>query len=295
MNNAYPEIQGWAMVGGWPLFTRTLLDEIDPKRMKIVAVDALPVELPYVEKGLAPVLLAQPVYLWGYVSVSTIVDKLVPEQDDPGAAAHGAGARLQGEPRRLGAPAQGLGLHGRAGQVPADGSRARSERGAGGRARPPIVQFERISKRFPGVVALRERLLRGRARDRCHALCGENGAGKSTLGKILAGLYVPDEGQILLDGAPVRFASPRDARAAGIAIVHQEPTFCRNLSVAENLCLAALPRHGPIVDRAALRARAQAILDSVGLVLDVDRPVEHLTPGQRQLLQIAAAAGAGRA
>ena len=77
VDNAYPEIQGWAMVGGWPLFTRTLLDEIDPKRMKIVAVDALPVELPYVEKGLAPVLLAQPVYLWGYVSVSTIVDKLV--------------------------------------------------------------------------------------------------------------------------------------------------------------------------------------------------------------------------
>jgi ribose transport system substrate-binding protein len=77
VNNAYPEIQGWGMVGGWPLFTRTLLDEIDPKRMKIVAVDALPVELPYVEKGLAPVLLAQPVYLWGHVSVSTIVDKLV--------------------------------------------------------------------------------------------------------------------------------------------------------------------------------------------------------------------------
>jgi ribose transport system substrate-binding protein len=77
VNNAYPEIQGWAMVGGWPLFTRTLLDEIDPKRMKIVAVDALPVELPYVEKGLAPVLLAQPTYLWGQVSVSTVVDKLV--------------------------------------------------------------------------------------------------------------------------------------------------------------------------------------------------------------------------
>ena len=77
VDNAYPEIQGWAMVGGWPLFTRTLLDEIDPKRMKIVAVDALPVELPYVEKGLAPVLLAQPVYLWGYVGVSTMVDKLV--------------------------------------------------------------------------------------------------------------------------------------------------------------------------------------------------------------------------
>jgi ribose transport system substrate-binding protein len=77
VNNAYPEIQGWAMVGGWPLFTQTLLKEIDPKRMKIVAVDALPVELPYVEKGLAPVLLAQPTYLWGNVSVNTVFDKVV--------------------------------------------------------------------------------------------------------------------------------------------------------------------------------------------------------------------------
>lgn len=77
VNNAYPEIQGWAMVGGWPLFTQTLLDEIDPRRIKIVAVDALPVQLAYVEKGIAPVLLAQPTYKWGHVGVTTIVDKLV--------------------------------------------------------------------------------------------------------------------------------------------------------------------------------------------------------------------------
>ncbi|HEX6740153.1 MAG TPA: substrate-binding domain-containing protein [Vicinamibacteria bacterium] len=76
VGNAYPEIQGWAMVGGWPLFTQTLLNELDPKKVKIVAVDALPVELPYVEKGLAPVLLAQPTYLWGEVSVNTVVDKI---------------------------------------------------------------------------------------------------------------------------------------------------------------------------------------------------------------------------
>jgi ABC-type sugar transport system ATPase subunit len=159
-------------------------------------------------------------------------------------------------------------------------------------AASPIVQFEGISKRFPGVVALRG-VSFSVARGSCHALCGENGAGKSTLGKILAGIYVPDEGRILLEGVPVSFASPRDANAAGIAVVPQEPTFCRNLSVAENLCLSALPRRGPVLDRRALRARAQAILDSVGLVLDVDRAVEHLTPGQRQLLQIAAAAGSG--
>jgi ribose transport system substrate-binding protein len=81
--NAYPEIQGWAMVGGWPLFTRSLLTDLDPKKVKIVAVDALPVQLAYVEKGLAPVLLAQPVYLWGAVGVQTIYDKLVAKKDVP--------------------------------------------------------------------------------------------------------------------------------------------------------------------------------------------------------------------
>jgi ribose transport system ATP-binding protein len=164
--------------------------------------------------------------------------------------------------------------------------------GGAGAGAAPIVEFDRISKRFPGVVAL-SGVSFPVARGSCHALCGENGAGKSTLGKILAGIYVPDEGRILLDGEPVRFSGPRDAKAAGIAVVPQEPTFCRNLSVAENLCLSALPRRGPLLDRAGLRARAQAILDSVGLVLDVDRTVESLTPGQRQLLQIASAAGSG--
>jgi ribose transport system substrate-binding protein len=71
--NAYPGIQGWAMIGGWALFTNALTD-LDPGRLKIVSVDALPAELPYVDKGLAPVLLAQPTYLWGYVSVKTIFD-----------------------------------------------------------------------------------------------------------------------------------------------------------------------------------------------------------------------------
>lgn len=81
--NAYPQIQGWAMIGGWPLFTQTLLTDLDPKKIKIVAVDALPAELAYVEKGLAPVLLAQPTYLWGYVSVQKIVEKVHLKQDVP--------------------------------------------------------------------------------------------------------------------------------------------------------------------------------------------------------------------
>ncbi len=81
--NANPQIQGWAMIGGWPLFTQTLLTDLDPARVKIVAVDALPVELVYVDKGLAPVLLAQPTYMWGYVSVQRIVDKLHLKKDVP--------------------------------------------------------------------------------------------------------------------------------------------------------------------------------------------------------------------
>jgi ribose transport system substrate-binding protein len=83
VNNAYPSVAGWAMVGGWALFTQTLLTDIDPARIKVVSVDALPAELAYVDKGVAPVLLAQPVYQWGYVGVKTIVDKLHAKKDVP--------------------------------------------------------------------------------------------------------------------------------------------------------------------------------------------------------------------
>jgi ribose transport system substrate-binding protein len=76
VHNAYPDIRGWAMVGGWPLFTRTLLSDLDASKVKIVAVDALPAQLPYVDKGLSPVLLAQPIFNWGKVSVETIIDKI---------------------------------------------------------------------------------------------------------------------------------------------------------------------------------------------------------------------------
>jgi ribose transport system substrate-binding protein len=83
VQNAYPQIQGWAMIGGWPLFTQTLLTDLDPKKVKIVAVDGLPAMLAYVEKGLAPVLLAQPTYLWGYESVNRIFDKVHLKKDVP--------------------------------------------------------------------------------------------------------------------------------------------------------------------------------------------------------------------
>ena len=82
--------------------------------MKIVAVDGLPAELAYVEKGLAPVLLAQPTYLWGYVSVQRIFDKVHLKQDVPHDHPDGARPRDEGQPWHLGPPAARLGLHGRA-------------------------------------------------------------------------------------------------------------------------------------------------------------------------------------
>lgn len=80
---ARPEINAWAMVGGWPLFTKTLLTDLDPAKVKIVAVDCLPAQMPYVEKGICPVLLAQPIYDWGYVSVERVVDKIVLKKEVP--------------------------------------------------------------------------------------------------------------------------------------------------------------------------------------------------------------------
>ena len=78
-----PQIQGWAMIGGWALFTPRLLKELDPQKVKVVAVNALPAQLPFVENGLAPVLLALPTYNWGYISVQRIIDKIHLKQDVP--------------------------------------------------------------------------------------------------------------------------------------------------------------------------------------------------------------------
>ena len=154
------------------------------------------------------------------------------------------------------------------------------------------VRFEGITKRFPGVQALTDVTL-SIAAGSCHALCGENGAGKSTLGKILAGIYAPDEGRILIGGTEMNFAGPRDAFAAGVGMVHQELAFCENLSVAENLCLGALPTSRGLVDRGAVKRRAREMLASIGTELDVDRRLGELPIAQRQVVQIAVAVNGG--
>ena len=135
VDNAYPDIQGWAIIGGWPLFTTALLKDLNPAKIKVASVDAMPAQLAYVDQGVVPVLLAQSVYLWGDVGVRTIVDKLHFQKDVPADDPDGARARVEGEPRRVGEAAQGLGLHRRRSEVPEGGEVTLA--GVRGRPRTP--------------------------------------------------------------------------------------------------------------------------------------------------------------
>jgi ribose transport system ATP-binding protein len=124
-----------------------------------------------------------------------------------------------------------------------------------------------------------------------HAVLGENGAGKSTLMKILSGAERADAGELSLDGAPFRPASPEAARRAGVSIVYQEPLFCADLSVRENILLGNEPVRGPFVDAkrsAQIAARALAQV-GVGAAFRLDTPLRHLSPPDRQLVSIARA------
>ena len=159
-------------------------------------------------------------------------------------------------------------------------------------ANADFIQFSSITKTFGGVTALSEVTL-GIARGECHGLMGENGAGKSTLGKVLAGIHKQDSGELVIDGTPHRFHSPRAALDAGVAMVHQELAFCPDLSVAENLCLGRYPRRagGLLIDHAAMNQRANELLAAIGVTLDVTRPMRELSTAQEQVVQIASAVG----
>jgi ribose transport system ATP-binding protein len=153
----------------------------------------------------------------------------------------------------------------------------------------PLLEMRAISKRFPGVRALHRV---GIALDRGEVLglVGENGAGKSTLMKILAGAYRPDEGEILLDGAPFTPRRPRDALGAGIVVIYQELSLVPDRSIADNVFLGHLP-YGPLgfVRRAARDGAARTLLARVGLDLPPHRPVRSLGIGAQQLVEVARA------
>ncbi len=146
-----------------------------------------------------------------------------------------------------------------------------------------------ISKDFGATAALTDVSMDLRAGE-VHALVGENGAGKSTLVKILAGVHQPDAGSILLDGTAVTIANPAAARSLGIAVVHQEPKLFPDLSVAENVFLAAPPtRAFGSIAWGEMRRGAGALFDQLDVHLDVSAPVRGLSMADQQLIEIAKA------
>ncbi|MCX2865046.1 L-arabinose ABC transporter ATP-binding protein AraG [Paucibacter sp. PLA-PC-4] len=150
----------------------------------------------------------------------------------------------------------------------------------------PSLQFEQLSKRFPGVTALGGVSFTAHA-GQVHGLLGENGAGKSTLLKILGGQHRPDGGRLLLNGRECRFGSAADAIASGIAVIHQELQYVPELTVTENMLLGRLPKRlGLFVDRRSARALVAARLAEIGADLDPDARLADLSIAQRQMAEI---------
>ncbi|MEZ6242335.1 MAG: sugar ABC transporter ATP-binding protein [Phycisphaerales bacterium] len=153
----------------------------------------------------------------------------------------------------------------------------------------PLLVAEHVSKRFGSTQALDDVSVSFLAGE-VHALMGENGAGKSTLGKVIAGLHKQDQGVIRIGDQELKSGSIDDAFNAGVRIVHQELAQCHNLSIAENLCLHEIPRTKlGTIDREAMRERANRLVHRLEPTIDVKRELGRLSPGHRQICQIAAA------
>ena len=148
-----------------------------------------------------------------------------------------------------------------------------------------ILTLKNISKEFPGVKALDDVTI-NIERGTIHGLVGENGAGKSTLIKVLAGIYQPNAGEIILEGKPCRFGSPIEARHAGISVVHQEIKLAEPLSVAENMFLGNVMMKGGLVDWKGMRRSAQNIVDDLGMDIDINAQVSSLTVAKKQIVEI---------
>lgn len=149
-----------------------------------------------------------------------------------------------------------------------------------------VVMFDRITKRFGSTEALSEVSIIG-LRGSVHAVTGENGAGKSTLMNLLAGVHLPDTGEIRLGGRTVSLRSPNEARGFGISTIFQELTLLPNLSVAENLFLGREPRRLGMIDRTAMRVRARSAMERLGSTISPDSYCGDLSVGEQQLVEIA--------
>ena len=154
-----------------------------------------------------------------------------------------------------------------------------------------LLDLRGIQKRYGGVHALKG-VDFDLAAGEVHVLLGENGAGKSTLMGVLSGAVLPDEGTISLDGQPVSFASPREAHAAGIAMIPQELDLVPGLDIAANLFLGNEHTSGGVLSERRMRREAQELLRRAGVSLDAGLPVSSLRMGERQLVAIAKALSA---
>jgi ribose transport system ATP-binding protein len=152
----------------------------------------------------------------------------------------------------------------------------------------PLITLQNVSKTFGQVTVIQDVTVNVYP-GKVQVLLGENGAGKSTLIKMVAGVYQPDGGQILADGAVTTLPTTRAAEEHGIATIHQELNLVGTMSVAENVMLGRMPTKFGMVDRKELRRQARAALALIGLDVDVDTPVGELGIARQQLVEIAKA------
>jgi len=133
----------------------------------------------------------------------------------------------------------------------------------------PAVELDGIWKRFPGVIANAGASLTVRP-GTVHAVLGENGAGKTTLMNCLAGVYLPDEGTVRLDGYEMRFSSPADALSAGVGMVHQEFRLVPTFTVAENVVLGSAPL---LISRSEINRSVAELAERFGFSAEPERPI----------------------
>jgi len=152
-----------------------------------------------------------------------------------------------------------------------------------------ILEVDGVRKEFPGVVALDNVQLNVRP-GAVHALMGENGAGKSTLMKIIAGVYIPDRGEVRFAGKKLNIQNPLDALNSGIAMIHQELNLMNTMTVSENIWIGREPKNFVgLIDHAQMQRMTQELFDNLNIRLEPQADVGTLTVAQKQMVEIAKA------
>ena len=153
----------------------------------------------------------------------------------------------------------------------------------------PLIEIRQVTKRFPGVVALKDVSFAVR-RGEFHSICGENGAGKSTLMKILSGVYTDYEGQILVNGEVVQFNGTREAEERGVSIIHQELNLVEELTVAANIFLGRELTSGwGLLNDSQMEVEADSLFTQLDSKISPRQLVRELRVGDQQLVEIAMA------